>query len=270
MDLNDIEIIPVETGRRFKHTKDPVALVLGSGGVIAAIVAMLLLPLVTRASAEKSDQQAGEPFEYVEARILKFGEIKDDTKLPDRIVPPMPTAPEEIIPLDRDENKEEPPKKEEIEEKQPDAVTDDKLRQVFEKARAFAEIQDDYVPEGHPDGVPDGDVTDPLLASMGATYGRKITKYIKERWIVPTLISDKEKAELHVKILIKFDSEMTITEFKILKGTKNRLFDDSVTNAVERTQKEVKHLPEPPDEVAPMIYGGGLVITLHGADAPVQ
>jgi hypothetical protein len=271
MNFTRIDIIPFETIKPPQSGQDPVALAGGTAGVIVFLILLLLLPILEKAVDSDSNALSGDaPMEYIEARLLKAGEIKDETELPDRIVPALPTAPEEIIPLDKDADKPEPPKKEEEPEKQADAVDDDKLRQVFDKARAFAEIQDDYVPEGHPDGVPDGDVTDPALASLGATYGRRITRYIKERWIVSTLISDNEKEKLSVKVLLKFNAEMTIIEYKIVKESGNQLFDDSVVNAIERTQKEVRHLPEPPDAVAARIYGGGLAVTLRGADAPTQ
>ncbi|MBN2529260.1 MAG: TonB C-terminal domain-containing protein [Deltaproteobacteria bacterium] len=269
MDFSHIDIIPFDNIKPSETGTDPVALAGGTAGVIVFVVLMLLLPLLQKAGVGvDSDASQEAPFEYIEARLLKSGEIKDEKELPDRIVPAKPTAPKEVIPLDRKENKPEPPKKEEKPERQVDAQDDDKLREVFDKARAFAEIQDDYVPEGHPDGVPDGDVTDPNLASLGATYGRRITRFIKERWVVPTLISDAERKGLKVKVNLKFNAEMTIIEYRIMKPSGNQMFDDSVKNAIERTQKEVRHLPEPPEAIASRIYGGGLALTLHGADAP--
>ncbi len=270
MDSSDIDSISLEPDRLELPGQDPIALAGGVAGVLIALTGMLLLPVISRAVVqEPSPSAGGDAFEYIEARLLKLGEIKDDKKLPDRIVPPMPTAPEEIIPLDMDENRPEV-EEEQKPEKQPDAEEDDVLRQVFEKARAFAEIQDNYIPEGHPDGVPDGDVTDPALASMGATYGRRITAFIKERWIVPTLISDDEKNRLNVKVTLKFDADMVIVDVQMLRKSGNRLFDDSVMNAIELVRKEVRNLPEPPDDIASRVYGGGLTITLYGADAPVQ
>ncbi|MBN2343159.1 MAG: TonB C-terminal domain-containing protein [Deltaproteobacteria bacterium] len=272
MDFTRIDIIAFEAIKPPQTGQDPVALAGGTAGVIVFVIGLLLLPILEKAVGTSTTDTATEPpLEYIEARLLKAGEIKDETELPDRIVPALPTAPEEVIPLDQDADKPEPPPKEEEEpEKQADAVDDTTLREVFEKARAFAEIQDDFVPEGHPDGVPDGDVTDPALASLGATYGRRITKYIKERWIVPTLISDSERQQLKLKVTLKFNAEMTIIEFNVISESGNRLFDDSVVNAIELTQKEVRHLPEPPDAIASRIYGGGLTITMRGADAPIQ
>ena len=270
MDFSTIDIVPFESIRPSETGTDPVAAAGGTAGVIVFVVIILLLPLLEKAGVGSEADGGSEeaPFEYVEARLLKLGEIKDDTELPDRIVPAMPTAPKEVLALDRNEKKEESPKKEKEPVRQADAVDDDKLREVFDKARAFAEIQDDYIPEGHPDGVPDGDVTDPALASMGATYGRRVTRFIRERWVVPTLISESELSALKVKISLKFNAEMTIIEYRILQSSGNRMFDDSVINAVERTQKEVRHLPEPPEVIASRIYGAGMVVKLNGRDAP--
>jgi hypothetical protein len=206
----------------------------------------------------------------VEARLLKWGEVKDPKALPDRIVPALPTAPEEVLPLDRNSQKKEPQVKTEKPKRQAGAVMDDKLRQVFEKARAFAEVQDNYIPEGHPDGVPDGDVTDPALASMGATYGHRINRIFLERWVVPTLLSEKVKDKSKVKVLIRVNIEMVITDVKFIKKSGNTMFDNSVQTAIDRVRQEVRTLPAPPEVLAPKIFGGGIVLKFNGRDAQYE
>ncbi|MDJ0762442.1 MAG: TonB C-terminal domain-containing protein [Myxococcota bacterium] len=251
---------------------DPVAFVGAVVSVVLLGMFLVALPKLAAAAGSFGDDSGGrgEPFEYVEARLLKWGEIKDKEALPDRIVPALPTAPEETLPLDRNENKAEPPAKPKKPARQRGAVTDEKLRQVFDKARAFAEIQDDFVPEGHPDGVPDGDVTDPALASMGATYGRRITRLIQERLMVPTLISEAQKNKLKAKIHLKFDIDMTIVSFKFIKKSGNALYDDAIQNAVDKVRIEVRNLPAPPEAIAPRVFGGGIVINLRGQDSPYE
>jgi len=255
------------------HKTAPVAMAGGISSIALMCLVFVSLPVIAAAGSEfiETDTPDIPPFEYVEARLLKFGEIKDPEALPDRIVPALPTAPEEVLPLDKNENK--PPSAEEPENKpkpQRDAVTDDKLRQVFDRARAFAEIQDDYVPEGHPDGVPDGDVTDPALASIGATYGHRIKRIIQDRWIVPTLLTEQTLRKLKVKILIKVDIDMTIVSVQFTQKSGNRLFDDSVQNAIDLVRKEVRKLPPPPEAIAPTVFGGGISLKLHGADASYE
>ena len=252
-----------------KTRVDGVAFTGGALSVVILIGLLLALPTMATASGLFGNEQDtdGKPFEYIEARLLKFGEIKDKEAMPDRIVPALPTAPEEVLALDKNELKEEPKKRIRKEKRQRAAVSDDKLRKVFERARAFAEIQDDYVPEGHPDGVPDGDVTDPALASMGSTYGYRIKRIITERLSVPNLISESQLKKLKVKILLKFDIDMTIVQFKFLRKSGNRLFDDAIQNAIDRVRKEVRRLPSPPEAIAGVIFGKGIAITLHGAEA---
>jgi hypothetical protein len=263
------ELVPLEKEvdeKPLGRSSDPVALVFGAGGVIALAVGVLLLPLLAAAVEEPAPKGAAQPFEYIEARLLKQGEIKDDTKLPDRIVPALPTAPEEILPLDADENKAavDDPKKI---EKQPDAVTDDKLREVFDKARAFAEIQDDYVPEGAPDGVPDGDVTDPALASIGNTYAHKLMRVFADRLVYPTLLSDDELKRLKAKVHFRVDVDMVITDVEFIGKSGNAMFDDAVQNAIDKVRAEVRNLPSPPEAIAPIVFGGGINLTFNGADA---
>jgi hypothetical protein len=265
----EIELVTDEMPTR--RRPDVVALVFGAISAAAALLGLLALPFVGRAEASpRTSPYDGEPFEYVEARLLKWGEVKDDTKLPDRIVPALPTAPEEVLPLDTNENKPEPEIKEEERDRQRDAVSDDKLREVFDKARAFAEIQDDYVPEGHPDGVPDGDVTDPALASLGATYGHRIKRIFLERWIVPTLLGEEQLKKLKVKVNITVGADMTIADIEFLRRSGNAMFDDSVQNAIDKVIKEERTLPPPPEAIAPRIFGGGINLTFHGKEASYE
>ena len=255
-----------------KRPSDPIAIAGGILGVVMVLASLVALPVIASAGSapESLDYGEAEPFEYVEARLLKFGEIKDPDALPDRIVPALPTAPEDVLALDRNAEKKEPEKKAEKPKRQAGAATDDRLRQVFDKARAFAEIQDDYVPEGHPDGVPDGDVTDPALASLGATYGRRINRLFLERWVVPTLLSEKVKDKSKVKVLIRVDINMVITEVRFLKRSGNAMFDNSVQTAIDRVRQEVRTLPPPPEVLASKIFGGGIVLKFNGRDAQYE
>lgn len=255
-----------------KRPTDPFAVAGGIFGVVMVLASLVALPVIAtaRPPLESDDVGDAEPFEYVEARLLKWGEIKDPEALPDRIVPALPTAPEEVLALDRNAEKKEPAKKVEKPKRQAGAVTDDKLRQVFDRARAFGEIQDDFIPEGHPDGVPDGDVTDPALASLGATYGRRINRLFLERWVVPTLLSEKIKDKSKVKVLIRVDINMVITDVKFLKKSGNSMFDNSVQTAIDRVRQEVRTLPPPPEALAAKIFGGGIALKFNGRDAQYE
>jgi outer membrane biosynthesis protein TonB len=263
------ELLPLEKEvdeKPLERYADPVALAVAASGAIAAVVGALLLPVMATAFGEPARKPASPPFEYIEARLLKQGEVKDPTRLPDRIVPALPTAPDEILPLDVDEDKAadtDPDKK----EKQPDAVTDEKLREVFDKARAFAEIQDDYVPEGDPGGVPDGDVTDPALASIGNTYAHKLMRIFADRLVYPTLLSDAELKRLRAKVHFRVDVDMVIIEVEFLQKSGNAMFDDAVQSAIDKVRAEVRELPQPPEAIAPTIFGGGINLTFNGADS---
>ncbi len=243
-----------------------IAAAVGASGVISVVVGVLLLPVIAAAVEEAPSKRAVQPFEYIEARLLKQGEVKDDKDLPDRIVPALPTAPEEILPLDADEDKAEIDDPDE-KERQPDAVSDDKLREVFDKARAFAEIQDDYVPEGAPDGVPDGDVTDPALASIGNTYAHKLMRVFADRLVYPTLLSATELRRHKAKVHFRVDVDMVITEVEFVSKSGNAMFDDAVQNAIDKVRAEVRSLPPPPEAIAPVVFGGGVNLTFNGADA---
>ena len=93
-----------------------------------------------------------------------------------------------------------------------------------------------------------------------------IKRVIKERLSIPNLISDEQLKKLKAKILLKFDIDMSIVQFKFLRRSGNRLFDDSIQNAIDRVRTEVRALPTPPEAIAGVVFGRGIAITLHGTD----
>jgi len=234
--------------------------------VIHGLVAGIIVFLSLSSAGGKTMDSSAKPINFIAARLVRQGKPPDPKKLPDRIVPALPTAPPKTIPLDQNEAKAPPPQKPK-EEAQPDAVKDDKLRKVFNRARAFGEVTDNNVEEGSPDGVPEGEVTDPNEAALGDLYATRLYRLFKDRWVVPTLIAEKELDKMSCQVVIQLDADLSIHKFQIFKSSGNQLFDDSVLNAIQRVRDEVRKLPEPPSEIAPILFSAGMVLRFHGKDA---
>jgi len=203
---------------------------------------------------------------FIVARLVKLGTPPEDTdSLPHRKVPALATGPKDKIPVSTELNppENEPPSEEKA---LPFAVDDPKLREIFDTARAFAEIQDNPTVEGHPDGVPEGEVTDPALAKAGDLYATKLYKMFKNLWVVPSLITEKERQGLVVKVKIEIGTDLKISDYKLVKKSGNGQFDASVVEIFRKLEAEGRKLPEPPDEIAEKLFEGGLVIRFHGKD----
>jgi hypothetical protein len=216
--------------------------------------------------SEDKEEEKETEVSFIAARLVKLGTPPEDGKsLPHRKVPALATGPKGSIPVSTELNppENEPPSDEKA---LPFAVDDPKLREIFDTARAFAEIQDNPMVEGHPDGVPEGEVTDPALAKAGDLYATRLYKLFKGLWVVPSLITDKERQGLVVKVKIEIGADLKISSFKLVKKSGNGQFDASVVEIFKKFEAEGTRLPEPPDEIAEKLFDGGLVIRFHGKD----
>jgi len=235
-------------------------------GIVTGLA--VLLTVSPGMSSSLSGKKPEGPINFIPARLVRLGKPPDPNAMPQRVVPALPTAPPDSVAVSKEENPPPPKEKPAKDKRQTDALDDEKLRKVFNRARAFGEITDDYMPEGSPDGVPEGEVTDPSQAQLGDIYATKLYRLFKDRWVVPTLISEKDLDDLKCSILIQLDADLSIHNYRVHRSSGNRLFDDSVLNAIKRINDEVRRLPEPPAPLAPVLFSAGLVLRFHGKDAP--
>jgi hypothetical protein len=205
------------------------------------------------------------PVGIVPARLVKLGEQPDPNQLPDRVVPALPTAPDDGIPVAKNIDP-PPPKKQRRRQRPLNPVEDDKLRDIFSRIRAFGERTDNYSKAGHPSGVPGGDVSDPALARAGSLWGRKIEKLVNAYVTFPTIIPSDELRRLKCKVEIKVGRDLVPREAKIAKrGTsRNRFFDQAVLDSFEQMRIKRVKLPRPPQVLESALFGPGLVLTIHG------
>jgi len=206
-----------------------------------------------------------EPIQFIPATLVKLGTPPDPDGVLHRKVPALATGPKDKIPVSTELNV--PKKNYPEDEKAPMfAVEDSKIRKVFEKARAFAEITDNPAIEGLPDGVPEGEVTDPSLVKAGNIYATKLYRIFKEMWVVPSYMSQKEIESLMVKVRVIISPDLKISDYKLVKKSGNSGFDASVIEIFKKFETEGRSLPEPPDEIASKLFEGGLEIRFYGKD----
>jgi len=207
------------------------------------------------------------PVGIIPARLVRLGDEPEKNRLPDRIVPALPTAPDDGIPVAK--KLVQPKRKTKRPRKRPlNPVEDDKVRDVLARVRAWGEVTDNIKTSGHPSGVPGGDVSDPSLARAGSLWARQVSQVIKAYVTFPTIIPENELKRLRCKVELKVGRDRIPREFKIAKrGTSlNRFFDQSVLDSFDQMRIKRVKLPPPPSDIEENVYGPGMIITIHGRD----
>ena len=87
---------------------------------------------------------------------------------------------------------------------------------------------------------------------------------------MPTLLSEGVLRKLKAKVNIRVDIDMVIISVNFLNKSGNRMFDDSVQNAIDRVRAEVRSLPPPPEAIASNIFGGGINLKFKGKEASYE
>ncbi len=207
---------------------------------------------------------SGEPVErydvvFDDVELLALGDIRDSQALP-RITgdEPPPAAEDEVV---LDDRPDEPPEPQPEVEAEPEAEPDpDALRREREEreAREEAERQrrreerqrrmdealgrfeedgpGDDAPEGSPDGVSGGTVSDEALANMMQTYQVRILQEIQRYWEVPVTISDSDLQELagRARVRVRLAENGHVVSFQFLTRSGNDQFDDSIERVLRR------------------------------------
>ena len=225
------------------------------GGVLFMIGAHLLVPgtiaavvaLLSAAGAGKTPPAIPED-KVVEARFVKLGKPFDPKKIPQRKVPVKTTAPQPGVAVSKNEN---PPKV-----KKPDAgppppkAEENLLRNLGDRAQAFAEIAKKTEEEGDPQGIEDGTETQ---ARAGDLYRGQLVMFFKRGWSIPSTLGDTSKLTTRARVGITADRK--VGEHEIIKPSGEPLFDQSVEDRFNELRSLGTTLPEPPPEVRAQFQG---------------
>jgi len=228
-------------------------------GVVVALVlhAAVLTPLVRRAwfndagqeadnSPERSEPRVARP--VIQASLLKLGRPLDPSKLPDRLVPQLRSAPrKQMVASPRDPLAAKP------DAGAPVANAEDRdLANLIAKSDPFAEANATPRPElGHPLGVEGGQETDPAKVRAGDAYAAQLGQFFAERNQIPTVIAVSEAKRLCVVFEIRINRRMVIWHVREqpVRSSGNSLFDDAARTMLLKLLDDKSPLPAPPREV---------------------
>lgn len=236
-------------------------------GAAVAVGAHLVFPLAVAlgisllATAGAGDNRPESFIEehVVEARFVRLGKKPDPDKLPNRIVPRLQTAPDQATAVSKDMN---PPKPEKPDAgPRPERPVEDELLRLGDRAQVFAEI-DDSEREGDPGGIADGTETE---ARAGDIYAGKLSAFFKRGWTIPTTLGDTSGLSVMAEVTITAD--LHVGPSRIVKGSGEALFDQSVEDRFAELRSLGTTLPEPPPEVADRFLGKTIGVRFDGKRA---
>lgn len=265
--------VPIEYEGR--HRRETTALAIAITGSLLLHTSLLLVMLVLKLLGIDPSTwiqappaaDGPEPVSIMPARLLRLGEQPEEGKLPDRNVPALPTAPNDGVPVAQKLDP-PPPEKQKKQSRPLNPVEDDKLRDIFSRIRQFGEVTDHATTQGHPMGVPGGDVSDPALARAGSLWARQVVRVLKAYVTYPTIIPDNELKRLRCKVEVKVGRDLIPQEVKLArKGTsRNSFYDQAVLDGFEQMRLKRVKLPRPPQELEEALFGQGLELTFIGRD----
>jgi hypothetical protein len=223
------------------------------GGIFFTIGAHLLVPgaiaaAVALLSLGHEPTRVIPDDHVVEAKFVKLGKPFDPKKIPNRKVPVKTTAPQPGVAVSKNEK---PPKV-----KKPDAgppppkAEPNLLRNLGDRAQAFAEIAKKREEEGDPQGIEDGTETQ---AKAGDLYRGQLVMFFKRGWTIPTTIDDPGK--LTTRASVEITPDLHVGAHTIVKSSGDALFDQSVEDRFNELRELGTTLPEPPPEVRSQFSG---------------
>jgi hypothetical protein len=238
---------------------DEVALGLALAIAIHAIPIILLLISIFLPSHDAPDQElVAKP--VIAASLLKLGKPLDPKKLPDRIAPKQ----SQTNAKDLAASQNDPMHRQDAGAPPPDAKQTD-LQLLQARSDAFAEDAGKSRPdEGFANGSDAGTETDPNKVHAGDMYAAQLDAFFRQRWNIPSVISQGEENKLCVQYQVNLSPRMVIWHLQEAptKKSGNDLYDDSAKETLQKLLDDKTPLPDPPKEIAEQYRGRTVVVGL--------
>lgn len=224
---------------------------------------------------------------FEEVELLALGEIRDSQELPRMAGDFSPPVADEVViepstePTPEPQADPTPPpeapdpaaiqrQREEEEARQEEAERVAREERQRRREAAFGRIDSsgpgDAVPEGSPDGVAGGTVSDAALANMMQTYQVRVLQEIQRFWEVPSTLTEQELQRLYgqVRVHVRLSESGHVTSYRIIARSGNEQFDGSIERVIQRFERQRggRALPMPDEpELRRQIISQGLTLT---------
>ena len=198
------------------------------------------------------------------ARMVALGRPRDPHLLPRKDSPPPPApgsapAPGKIAPLAAPAAPKSPGKGLSQPAQNHAPTRQDLMQRALARAtgRASAEPKEEPDPEraGSATGSAEGSAAS---AEEGDLYFTAVHDAILENYVVPSVISERERLFLSATVLAWIGRDGQILKHAFEKRSGNSFFDQALELAIQRTR-----LPPPPADLAPSLRATGVVLNFR-------
>ena len=181
------------------------------------------------------------------AHVVALGKPRDKALLPRKETPPAAAAPAAPVSV--------PGTKATVSTPQKRAPTRQELMERA-LARAAGKATSDEKPDeeraGQKTGSPQGTAES---SEAGDAYFTAVHDAILEHYVVPSVISERERLYLSATVVAYIGKEGNILKHELQKKSGNLFFDQALETAIQRAR-----LPPPPPELARQLRDGGVVL----------
>jgi len=214
---------------------------------LALIGGVLLIPRSSPAGQDLFKERV------IVTRLVKLGREADEKLLPRLNRSPFDADSATGAAVDTGREKVEKHPEEEDAERQKDlakkiASSVSRMKKMIEKSSSRGEPG-----TGRPEGSPFGDSD---TAREGDVYLTTIHNYIRNNYVVPSILSETEKSTLRATIIIYLDPSGRLIKLTFEKRSGNPHFDNSLESAVKKSSP----FPPPPKEKARLFQDQGIGI----------
>ena len=218
--------------------------------VSASVHVGIVLGVIVWSSIAHTANSA-EPQKFIATKLVKLGKKRDKTLLP-RIPSTPPPAAREAVSLDTPK---EPVKKSAEADQKQVPTAQERLTQMSSLSNALERVRKTAdQPEGDPEGVEGGEVTDASQAIIGMKFATEISRCVKENFTVEGMDETKAK-RLSATILVRVKPNGRLFDPKVQASSKNRIFDASVLAAAQKCGK----VSPPPKELEEQLHRQGIL-----------
>ncbi len=181
-------------------------------------------------------------------KLVRLGKERPKDLLPRKAVPPPP--PEKPAPALTPKDTPAAPSS------LPTAK--DRIKQLSQVSSALDRLKQKAVeeePEGSPEGVADGEVSDAKLAVLGNLFVTEVLKCLKQHWSIEGVEPARVRG-LKATIALRVDASGKLLDESIEKSSGMAAFDRAVTQAVRRCGK----VSPPPAELREVVRKDGFEV----------
>jgi len=196
--------------------------------VFISIVAHLLFFLIIFLPSNLSSKTE-QTERVIVTRLVALGVPRNEKIMPRLSGEAAQPKKEVVISTDSNDSQEKVKK---TEEKKREDEFSKRLLSSINKVKKMVGTKDNSPPIGDPNGSPFGDSTE---GQQGDIYLTEIYNRIKDNYIIPDIINEKQRKELRAVVVIYLDSDGKVIKYEFEKKSGNVHFDNALLSAIKRS-----------------------------------